>query len=210
MPGSANYYDSMIYRINSTNPQRRLIRKAIEALNSGQVIAFPTDTVYGLGCKLSDKKAMLKLYQVKKVDKGHPMALLCADLKHISVYARVSNPAYKVLRHYLPGPYTFVLEATREVPKLMLTKQRTVGLRVPDNMIVQAIVHELGEPILNTTAEIVDFGLFIDAEEIEAKLGKQLGCVIDGGILPDERSTVVDLTNYEPIVLRSGKGVFSE
>ena len=175
-------------------------------LYSGEVIALPTDTVYALGCRLMDKKAIGRLYQIKRVDKGHPMALLCADLKHISVYARVSNPAYKVMRHLLPGPYTFILEATREVPKRMLTKQRTVGIRVPDNQVIQDLVNELGEPILTTSAEVPDYGLFLNAEDIEERLGKQLGCVIDGGILPDERSTMVDLSNETPIVLREGKG----
>ncbi len=198
----------MIYTINPYNPQLRLIRKAVDALRNSQVIALPTDSVYAFGCRLTDKKAMQKLYSIKRVDKGHPMALLCADLKHISVFARVSTPAYKTLRRYLPGPYTFILEATREVPKLMLTRQRTVGLRVPDSPIVQELVHELGEPILTTSAEVADLGMFIDAIDIEEQFGKQLGCVIDGGILPDERSTIVDLTNEEPVLLRNGKGEF--
>ena len=198
----------MLYRINPINPQLRLIRKVAELLHQGGVIALPTDTVYALGCRLMDKKAIQRLYQIKRVDKGHPMALLCADLKHISVYARVSNPAYKVLRRFLPGPFTFILEATREVPKRMLTKQRTVGLRVPDNRIVQELVNELGEPILTTSAEVADYGLFLDAEDIEESLGKQLQCVIDGGILPNERSTIVDLSDEFPLVLREGKEPF--
>lgn len=199
----------MIIRINPINPQPRLIRKAAEILKNGEVIALPTDTVYALGCRLSDKKAIQKLYMIKRVDRGHPMALLCADLKHISIYAHVPNPAYKIMRHYLPGPYTFILEATHEVPKRMLMKQRTVGIRVPDNPVVQALVRELDEPILTTSADLPDFEVFLMAEEIEEYLGKQLGCVIDGGLLPDERSTVVDLRSDEPMVLRPGKGPFS-
>lgn len=198
----------MIYRINSFNPQLRLIRKVAETLQEEHVIALPTDTVYALGCRLTDKRAIERLYQIKHVDRGHPMALLCADLKHISVFARVSNPAYKELRRLLPGPYTFILEATREVPRLMLRKQHTVGIRVPDNRVVQELVRELGEPILTTSAEIPDYGLFIDAQDIEDRIGKQLGCVIDGGILPDERSTIVDLSGEYPVVLREGKGDF--
>jgi tRNA threonylcarbamoyl adenosine modification protein (Sua5/YciO/YrdC/YwlC family) len=152
----------MIFRVNPVNPQLRLIRKTVEILQKGEVIALPTDTVYAFGCRLRDKKSIERLYFIKKVDKRHPMALLCADLKHISVYARVSNPAYKAMRHYLPGPFTFILEATREVPKIMLTKQRTVGIRVPDNIIVQELVRELDEPILTTSAEVTDYGLFMD------------------------------------------------
>jgi tRNA threonylcarbamoyl adenosine modification protein (Sua5/YciO/YrdC/YwlC family) len=136
------------------------------------------------------------------------MAILCADLKDLAFYARVSNPVYKILRRHLPGPYTFILQATREVPKLMITKQKTVGLRVPDNRIVQELIQEMGEPILTTSAEITDFGLFMDAEDIEYKIGKQLGCVIDGGIITDERSTIVDLTNEYPVILREGKHPF--
>ncbi len=198
----------MLFHINPDNPQLRLIRKAAQILQNGGVIAFPTDTVYALGCRLHDKKAIQRLYQIKRVDKGHPMAILCADLKHLAVYAKVSNPAYKVLRSHLPGPFTFVLPATREVPKLMLTKQRTVGLRVPDHRIVQDLVHELGEPILSTSAEIADYGLFLDGEELQERLGKQLDCVIHSGILTDERSTIIDLTDDIPTVLRQGKAPF--
>lgn len=200
----------MIFRINPINPQQRLIRKVIETLQNGDVVAIPTDTVYALGCRLTDKKAIQKLYQIKRVDKGHPMALLCADLKHISIYARVSNPAYKVMRHLLPGPYTFILEATREVPKRMLMKQRTVGIRVPDSRVVQELVQELDEPILCTSAEIAEYGVFLTAEDIEERLGKQLGCIVDGGLLPDKRSTIVDLSDESPVVLRDGKGPFFE
>jgi tRNA threonylcarbamoyl adenosine modification protein (Sua5/YciO/YrdC/YwlC family) len=198
----------MILRVNPINPQLRLIRKAAEALQDGNVIALPTDTVYALGCRLMDKKAVQRLYQIKRVDKGHPMAILCADLKDLAVYARVSNPVYKILRRHLPGPYTFILQATREVPKLMITKQKTVGLRVPDHVIVQDLIHELGEPILTTSAEITGLGLFLDADDIDYKIGKQLGCVIDGGIITDERSTIVDLTDDYPIILREGKAPF--
>jgi len=198
----------MILNINPQNPQQRLIRKVVDLLNDGAIIALPTDSVYALGCRLTDKKAITRLYQIKKAEKSHPMSLLCADQKHIAVYAHISTPAYKVLRRLLPGPYTFILDATREVPDRMLTRQRTVGLRVPDNIIVHDIVRELGEPILATTAEVEPWGLFLEAEEIETHLGKQLGYVIEGGILPDERSTIIDLTDDEPVLVRPGKGEF--
>lgn len=198
----------MILHINATNPQARLIRMAAQKLRDGEVIAFPTDTVYGLGTSLLEKKAIERLYQIKRVDEGHPMSLICSDLKHLSIYAHVSTPAYKVMRHLLPGPYTFVLPATREVPKLMLRKQHTVGIRVPDNRVIQALVAELGHPVINTSAQILDEELFLTAEDIEDRLGNQLGCVIDGSLLTDERSTVIDLTNDEPVVVRRGKGEF--
>lgn len=198
----------MILHINPINPQSRLIRMAAEALRDGKILAFPTDTVYGLGCSIGEKKAMERLYQLKRVDKGHPMALLCADLKSVARYAHVSTPAYKIMRHLLPGPFTFILPATHEVPKLMLMKQHTVGIRVPDNKVIQDLVLEVGQPILSTSAEVPDYELFITAEDVEDALGKQLAYIIDGGILPDERSTVVDLTGDEPVVLRQGKGNF--
>ncbi len=198
----------MILHINPINPQARLIRMAAQRLRDGEVIAFPTDTVYGLGTSLLEKKAIERLYQIKRVDHGHPMALLCSDLKHLSHFANVSTPAYKVMRHLIPGPYTFILPATREVPKLMLRKQHTVGIRVPDNKVVQDLVVELGHPLISTSAQVSNDELFLTAEDIEDRLGKQLGCVVDGGLLPDERSTVINLTNEEPIVVRWGKGEF--
>jgi tRNA threonylcarbamoyl adenosine modification protein (Sua5/YciO/YrdC/YwlC family) len=200
----------MILHINPINPQLRLIRMAAQALRESELIAFPTDTVYGLGCSVNEKKAIERLYQVKRVDRGHPMALLCADLKSVSQYAQVSTPAYKIMRRLLPGPYTFVLPATHMVPKLMLMKQHTVGIRVPDNKVIQDLVTELGLPILNTSAELPENELFINAEDIEEAIGKQLAYVIDGGILPDERSTVVDLTRDEPVLIRQGKGEFKD
>ncbi len=206
--GFSRFADIMILHINSINPQARLIRLAADFLRAGELIAFPTDTVYGLGCSLMEKKALKRLYQIKRVDRGHPMAVLCADLKSVSLYAHVPTPAYKIMRHLLPGPYTFVLSATREVPKLMLMKQRTVGIRVPDNLILQDLVRELHQPMVTTSAEISEEALLLTAEDIEDRLGKQLGCVIDGGLLPDERSTVIDLTNEVPIILRQGKGAF--
>jgi tRNA threonylcarbamoyl adenosine modification protein (Sua5/YciO/YrdC/YwlC family) len=198
----------MILHINPDNPQARLIRMAAQKLRDGEVIAFPTDTVYGLGCSLHEKKAIARLYQIKRVDEGHPMSLLCSDLKHLSVYAQVSTPVYKVMRRLVPGPYTFILPATREVPKLMLRKQHTVGIRVPVHNVIRDLVTELGHPLINTSAQIGDEDLLLSGEDIEDRLGKQLGCVIDGGILPDVRSTILDLTKEEPVVVRRGKGVF--
>ncbi len=181
---------------------------AVQALRDGKLLAFPTDTVYGLGCSVNEKKAIERLYQLKRVDRGHPMALLCADLKSVPPYGHVSNPAYKILRRLLPGPYTFVLPATHQVPKMMLMKQHTVGIRVPDNQVIRDLITELGLPILSTSAELPDHELFLSAEDLEEALGKQLAFVIDGGLLPDERSTVIDLTSDEPILIRQGKGVY--
>ncbi|RJP76050.1 MAG: threonylcarbamoyl-AMP synthase [Candidatus Zixiibacteriota bacterium] len=198
----------MILHVNPINPQQRLLRVAVERLRDGDLIAFPTDTVYGLGCSVMEKKAMERLYQLKRYDKGHPMALLFADFKSVAAYARMSTPAYKIMRHLLPGPYTFILEATREVPKLMLSRQKTVGIRVPDNLVAQELVREMHTPIMTTSAELDDHGLLLNAEDIEAAIGRQLGCVVDGGVLPDERSTIVDLSGDEPVLLRAGKGPF--
>ena len=196
----------MLIRINPQNPQPRLIRRVVEALNKGGVIAYPTDTVYGFGCSLYNKKGIERIYLIKRSEKSQPFSLICADLKDISLYAKVSNYAYKTMKRLLPGPYTFILEGTKLVPKIMLTRRMTAGIRVPNNPICLGIVNELGHPIISTSAMLPGGEALYDPADIASKLGKVLDLVIDGGILVSEPSSIIDLTEDRPKVLRQGKG----
>ncbi|MBP8986013.1 MAG: threonylcarbamoyl-AMP synthase [Syntrophobacterales bacterium] len=195
----------MLLAINSDNPQTRLIRKTVDILRDGGIIVYPTDTVYGLGCDLFNKRGIEKIYEIKRRSMKQPFSFICADLKDISNYAIVSNYAYKTMRRMLPGPYTFILEATRLVPKILLTKRKTVGIRVPDNEICLSIVRELGHPIISTSVTTGD-EILSDPAEIEKKYGRAVDLVIDGGILATEKSSVVSLVNDIPEVIRVGKG----
>lgn len=196
----------MMLSINSENPQLRLIRKAVEVLKEGGIIVYPTDTVYGMGCDLFNKQAIEKIYEIKRRNKKEPLSFICADLKDISNYALVSNYAYKTMRRLLPGAYTFVLEASRLVPKILLTKRRTVGIRVPDNKICLSLVTELGHPLINTSAKLEADEVLSDPFEIERKFKHSVSLVIDGGILASDQSSVISLIDDEPQVLRAGKG----
>ena len=196
----------MLMRINPQNPQPRLIRQVLEALNKGGVIAYPTDTVYGLGCSLYNKKGIERIYLIKRSEKNQPFSFICADLKDISLYCKVSNYAYKTMKRLLPGPYTFVLEGTKLVPKIMLTRRMTAGIRVPNNPICLSIVKGLGHPIISTSAKLPEGEVLYDPAEIQGKLGNALDLVIDGGLCVSEPSSVIDLTEDRPKVLRKGKG----
>jgi tRNA threonylcarbamoyl adenosine modification protein (Sua5/YciO/YrdC/YwlC family) len=196
----------MIIKINPQNPQPRLIRKVVDALKEGGVIAYPTDTIYGLGCDLYQKDAIERVHRLRKLSKNKRLSIICADLKDISNYAHVPDYAYRIMRSLIPGPYTFILEATKLVPKIMLTNQQTVGIRVPDNTISLALVQELGHPIITTSVTKTDESLYSDPEEIDQMFGKALDLVIDGGTIVAEHSSIVDLTEDYPRVLRAGKG----
>jgi tRNA threonylcarbamoyl adenosine modification protein (Sua5/YciO/YrdC/YwlC family) len=196
----------MLIRINPQNPQARLIRRVVDVLEDGGVIAYPTDTVYGFGCSLYNKKAIERIYLLKRSEKHRPFSFICADLKDISLYCKVSNYAYKTMRRLLPGPYTFILEGTKLVPKIMLTRRLTAGIRVPQNPISLALVRELGHPIISTSAKLPGGETLYDPAEIDRQLGKSLNLTIDGGVLVSEPSSVIDLTGDTPGVLRKGKG----
>jgi tRNA threonylcarbamoyl adenosine modification protein (Sua5/YciO/YrdC/YwlC family) len=196
----------MILAINPKNPQLRLVRKVIEVLEKGGVIGYPTDTVYGVGCDLFNQEAIRKIHRLKKMEGKKPLSFICSDLKDISRYAHVSNYAYKMMKRLLPGPYTFVLTATKLVPKIAMTKQNTVGIRIPDNNICLSLVRELGHPIISTSVYKPDEGLYNDPAEIEERFAKQLDLVIDGGVIVAEHSSVIDLTDESPKVIRKGKG----
>jgi tRNA threonylcarbamoyl adenosine modification protein (Sua5/YciO/YrdC/YwlC family) len=196
----------MIITINPNNPQLRLVRKVVEVLKEGGVIGYPTDTVYGIGCDLFNPEAIRKIHRLKKLEAKKPLSFICADLKDISRYAYVSNYAYKMMKRLLPGAYTFVLQATKLVPKIAMTRQNTVGIRIPNNTICLALVKELGHPIISTSVYKTDEGLYNDPAEIEERFGKQLDLVIDGGMIVAEHSSIVDLSNDIPKVIREGKG----
>lgn len=194
-------------KINSQNPQMRLIRRAVDVLQNGGVIAYPTDTVYGFGCSLYNKKAIERIYQIKRSEKNRPFSFICADLKDISLYSKVSNYGYKTMKRLLPGPYTFILEGTKLVPKIMLTpKRKTAGIRVPNHPIALALVQELGHPIISTSATLPGGEILYDPADIDQKVGKLLDLIVDGGILVSEPSSVIDLTEDVPKIVRQGKG----
>lgn len=195
----------MLVQINPLHPEPRKIQRAVEALKSGEVIGYPTDTVYGIGCDIGNKKAADRLYQIKGIDRSHPLAFICPDLSEIAKYAVVDNQTYRLLRRLLPGPYCFVLEATREVPRLLLTKQKTIGIRVPNHEVIRSVVRELGRPVISTTAARTGSLPHVDPSEIDDDF-PGLGLVLDGGgggVVP---TTVVDLTVSPPVVVREGAG----
>lgn len=199
----------MLLTINPETPQLRLIRIVVDALKQGGVIAYPTDTIYGIGCDIFNSKGVKKIYQIKQRDPRKPFSFICADLSEVANYAQVSNAAFKIMKRYLPGPYTFVLEASRLVPDLLTTKQKTVGIRIPDNPIALQIVRELGHPLVTTSVNISGEDSFSDPVEIQQKLGKQLDVVIDGGNLSGDPSSVISLIDDKVEVLRKGVGDIS-
>jgi tRNA threonylcarbamoyl adenosine modification protein (Sua5/YciO/YrdC/YwlC family) len=196
----------MLLEINPDNPQPRLISKVVEVLKNGGVVAYPTDTTYGVGCSIFSKKGIERIYLIKQRDRKKPFSFICTDLSEIARYAKVSNYAFKVMKRLLPGPYTFVLDANPIVPDLLQTKQKTVGIRIPDNRICLAIVSELGHPIVTTSANLSGEEPIGDPWQVDADLGRQLDIVVDGGELTADVSSVVSLIGDRPEVLRKGVG----
>jgi tRNA threonylcarbamoyl adenosine modification protein (Sua5/YciO/YrdC/YwlC family) len=197
----------VIVEINRHNPQMRLIRKVVEKINQGAVISYPTDTGYGIGCDIFNPRAIKKLERIKKRPSNKPFSFMCYDLKNISQYAHVSNTAYRLLKKNLPGPYTFVLPGTKLVPKVMTSKQKTVGIRVPENSICRLLLEELGSPIINTSIPVEDDAAPpTEAFEIEMLFNNRVDVIIDGGPVYPNPSSVIDLTGSIPEVLREGKG----
>jgi tRNA threonylcarbamoyl adenosine modification protein (Sua5/YciO/YrdC/YwlC family) len=193
-------------QIHPVNPQPRYLKDAADVLRDGGLLIYPTDSVYGLGCDLFNKKAVEKIYQNKGNDKRKLLSFICADLKGISEYAYVSNTAYKIMRHLLPGPYTCILNATRQVPKILLEKRKTVGIRVPDNIVCQALLSEFGRPIISTSACLRDQDYLSDPEEIAAAFSHLVDLFMDAGPGGLEPSTIIDFTQDEPVLIRHGRG----
>lgn len=198
----------LYFHIHPQNPQPRLISQVVTALRAGAVIAYPTDSCYALGCHIGDKTAMERIRRIRAVDDKHNFTLVCRDLSEIATYAKVDNVAYRLLKKLTPGPYTFILGATHEVPRrLQHAKRKSIGLRVPDNAISQALLEALGEPLMSSTLIMPGTGLPLnDAGEIRNVLAHQVDVVIDGGNCGLEPTTVVDMVGEVPEITRHGKG----
>ena len=194
--------------VHPDNPQPRRVAEIVETIREGGLIAYPTDSSYAFGCHIGDKKAMDRIRRIRRTDKNHNFTLVCSDLSEISAYARVDNWAYRMLKSMTPGPYTFILPATREVPKrLQHPKRRTIGLRVPDHPLVRAVLQELGEPIMSSTLLLPGDDLpLTDPHDIEERIGHEIDLVIDAGPTGIEPTSVIDLSEDRVEVLRVGRG----
>jgi tRNA threonylcarbamoyl adenosine modification protein (Sua5/YciO/YrdC/YwlC family) len=199
-----------IQSIDPVHPQPRHVQRAVAVLEAGGLLAYPTDTYFAVGCDLFQKKAIERLAALKRRDPKKPFSFLCADLADVARYAIVDKNHYRILRRLTPGPYTFVLEATRLVPRTMLSRQRTVGIRVPDAPVARALVQGLGRPLLTTSASVADEEPLIAADDIQENLGHGVDLILDGGYTLNEPSTVLDLTGPQLVVLRQGKGRLEE
>ena len=203
---------TQLLSIHPQNPQRRLCVQAADCLRDGGVLAYPTDSGYALGCHLSDKASVDRIRRLRELDAKHNFTLMCRDLSELATYARVDNVSFRVIKNYTPGPYTFVLDATREVPKrLMHPKRKTIGLRVPDTPIVQMMLDELSEPMMSVTLILPgDTMPMLDAWEIRDAIGDRLDLIVDGGFCGMEPTTVVDLTGEAPELVRQGAGQWED
>ncbi|MDI1303101.1 MAG: L-threonylcarbamoyladenylate synthase [bacterium] len=196
------------FYIHPENPQARLIKQAVTLIRDGAVIAYPTDSAYALGCHLGDKPALERITRIRELNDKHNFTLLCRDLSDIATYAKVDNATYRLLKTHTPGAYTFILNASSEVPRRILhPKRKTIGIRIPDHVICQALLAELDEPLLTTTLQLPgDTEPLNDPEIIRDRLGSRLEAIIDGGYGTLEPTTVVDLTGDAPVILREGRG----
>ncbi|MCC6302727.1 MAG: threonylcarbamoyl-AMP synthase [Gammaproteobacteria bacterium] len=195
-------------QVHPVNPQPRLIGQAVAVVRDGGVIVYPTDSCYALGCQIGNKAAMERIQRLRRLEPSHNFTLVCRDLSDLAAYARVGNPEFRLLKSLTPGPYTFILTASHEVPRrLQNPKRKTIGLRIPDQPIVHALLEALGEPLMSVTLILPDSSLPLsDPEEIRARLEKQVDAIIDGGGCGNEPTSIVDLTGDVPRVVRQGKG----
>lgn len=199
---------SQYFQIHPENPQKRLIKQAVDIVHSGGVVVYPTDSSYAIGCSLDNKNAMERIVRIRRVDKQHNFTLVCRDLSEIARYAQVDNMNYRLLKTLTPGPYTFILKATREVPRrLQNPRRKTIGLRIPDHVVTQAFLQDLDEPLMSSTLILPDEELpMIDPYQIRLYLEHHVDLVIDGGFCGHEPTTVIDLMGERPEILREGKG----
>lgn len=202
---------AQFFQIHPENPQHRLIAQAVEIIRKGGILVYPTDSAYALGCQIGDKDALDRIRTMRKLDKNHNFTLLCRDLSELATYARVDNAAYRLIKNHTPGAYTFILEATAEVPRrLMHPKRKTIGLRVPDHPIALALLAELGEPIMTSSLLMPGEEYpMTDPYDMRAPLEHHVDLIIDGGYCGLEPTTVIDLTGDVPELIRQGKGDFS-
>ncbi len=201
---------SQFFSIHPDNPQHRLVRQATEIIRKGGIVVYPTDSAYALGCRIGDKKALDKIRQIRQLDKNHNFTLMCRDLSELAVYAKVDNQLYRSIKAHTPGPYTFILDATSEVPRrLMHPKRKTIGLRVPNNAIALALLEDLGEPIMSVTLIMPgDEYPLTDPYDIRDLLEHHVDLIVEGGYCGLEPTTVVDLSGDEPEIIRQGMGNF--
>jgi len=199
---------SQFFYIHPDNPQARLIRQACELINAGEVVVYPTDSGYSIGCQLDNKAALEQICRIRDLGKHHNFTLMCRDMSELSIYARVDNQAFRIIKNNTPGPYTFILKATKDVPKRVQNdKKKTIGLRVPDNVIALALLEELGAPLMSSTLILPGKDMAeSDPEEIRDALEKQVGLIIHGGYLGEQPTTVVDMSDGEMSLIRAGSG----
>lgn len=197
-----------LVELHPADPQPRRIAEIVATIRSGGLLAYPTDSSYALGCHIGDKRAMDRIRRIRKTDKNHNFTLVCSDLSEISLYAKTDNWAYRLIKSLTPGPYTFILQATREVPKrLQHPRRKTIGIRVPDNAMVQAILGALGEPIMSSTLTLPGDDMpLTDVDEIEARIGHQIDMIVEGGTTGVEPTSVIDLSEGSINILRKGRG----
>lgn len=196
----------MNIEIHGKTINSRAVDKAVEILHDGGLIIYPTDTVYGIGCDITKKAAIERIYRVKGMEKQKPLSFVCSNIKDISKYAKISTAHYRDLRRYLPGPYTFILPATREVPKALISKQKTVGIRIPDHSMTLAIVEALGNPIISTSVNISEQSFASDPQEFAEYYEGRVDLILDSGPTWAELSSVIDMTDVTPEVIREGQG----
>ncbi len=195
------------FSVHPENPQPRLVRAAVQIIRDGGVIAYPTDSCYALGCQIGDKAAMERIRRIRDVDERHHLTLVCRDLSEIGQFAKVDNIQYRLIRANTPGRYTFILRATRDVPRRLLHPRHTIGVRIPDHPVAMALLNELGEPLLSSTLILPDHGMALnDAQDIRRALEHRIDLVIDSGACDGEVTTVIDLAGEAPVLLREGKG----
>jgi tRNA threonylcarbamoyl adenosine modification protein (Sua5/YciO/YrdC/YwlC family) len=199
---------SQFFEIHPENPQARLIQQAVQIIRQSGVVVYPTDSGYAIGCQIGDKAAADRICRIRDIDKEHNFTLMCRDLSELSTFARVDNDAFRLLKNNTPGPYTFILKGTKEVPKRLLNpKRKTIGIRVPTNRIAMALLEELNEPLMSTSLILGDGELAeSDPEEIRDKLEKLVDLIVDGGHLGEQPTTVVDLSEGAPVIRREGAG----
>ncbi len=199
-------------QIHPDNPQLRLINQVVAVMRKGGLVVYPTDSCYAIGCHIGDKAAQDRIRKIRDLDNDHDFTLVCRDLSEISLYAKVDNSAYKIIKSLTPGPYTFILQATREVPKrLQNPKRKTIGLRIPDNPVALSLLEALGEPIMTSTLQMPGDDLPLsDPDEIDDRLGKLVDLIIDGGACELEPTSVIELMNDYPVIRRRGRGDVSQ
>ncbi|MBN2157848.1 MAG: threonylcarbamoyl-AMP synthase [Spirochaetes bacterium] len=198
---------TMIFVINEQNPQKRLVEKAVDILEQGGVIIYPTDTVYAYGCDINDKRAIEKIYWLKRIGRNKPLSFIFSDISEISDYVKnISDRAFKIMKKAFPGPYTLIFKATKLVPRVAITNQKTIGVRIPDNRIALELVRTLGRPIMSASVNTLSGEYIVEPRDLEKMYRNEVDLVIDAGPQISEPSTVIDLSEGEPVIIREGKG----